>query len=356
VKKKYVALLISTIIVIFSISFIGSFIKSLVVEADVIGIAPICIDNNIICSGKVEFEEKQNVFADRVCIVKEMLKKEGEFINENDALFAALEVGDVKTTSSNDSLEIPDITEDIKEKIKNSSEIGDLQSFYKKALEKQNNKADTNERNNTCVLSTGETHEINSPCAGILSSVFAKEGQTIFPGSLVATVANPSNLQVALKVSEKQISEIKSGQNVHITGTGFEGMYTGKIKEISNQAQQNFSNTNSEAYINVFASINKTENSPIKPGFTVKCEIVLPEYSNVLIIPYDSVKSDEDGREFVFKYESGKAKKTYIETCKEFNKGFEVCSGISEGDMVVKNPDIVKKEGVTIKVKNILEN
>ena len=57
------------------------------------------------------------------------------------------------------------------------------------------------------------------------------------------------------------------------------------------------------------------------------------------MVPYEAVKADKNGKEFVYKYSAGKAVKTYITTGKEYNDGFEVLDGISSGDVIILNSE-----------------
>ena len=61
-----------------------------------------------------------------------------------------------------------------------------------------------------------------------------------------------------------------------------------------------------------------------------------------MLVPYESVKSDEEGNEYVFIVSNGLAKKTYIKTGREFDHGFEIVDGISSNDLIIVNPDSVK--------------
>ena len=88
----------------------------------------------------------------------------------------------------------------------------------------------------------------------------------------------------------------------------------------------------------VIASV-EAPGDDIKPGFSVKARIVTQEKENVLIAPYETVGADENGNEYVFLYWDGKAVKTAVETGEEYDSGFEILSGIQEGDRLLYQPE-----------------
>ena len=176
--------------------------------------------------------------------------------------------------------------------------------------------------------------------AGVLTSVAISEQETVERNKAVMTVSASSDLQVRLAVNESQISEIKIGQRAVITGAGFHTVYEGTVTSISSEAKQEYHTTGTETVVEVLVRIQNPK-SDIKPGFSAKARIITEESKNVLVAPYEAVRADDDGKEYVYLLHGRKAIKVPVTTRKEFESGFEVLSGLQDQDTIIMNPDSI---------------
>ncbi|MDR0404379.1 MAG: efflux RND transporter periplasmic adaptor subunit [Oscillospiraceae bacterium] len=339
--KRYILLIVFTALVTFCVSLTGFYIKSLVVETDVININPACANNSIVCSGKVELEKTKSIFSQHTCTVKSVNAQEDSMVEEGQVIFEIINL-DIENLSHKKS---GSDEQSIRKKLPDLSDVDDMQSIYNRLTEPRAS-------NNN--LNSSKIQKIRAPISGILSSVHVKEGQPVVPGNLMACIADSSNLQVRLKINETQISELRLGQRANITGVGFKNItYNGSVKNIASQAQQNSDLLGSGVSVDVTVSVDNPDKN-IKPGFTAKCEISTLESPNVIIVPYNCVKADDNGKEFVYVCKKRRSEKIYVETGKEFPNGFEIVSGIYKGDKVVANPDFVKDKSI-VKIKTVHE-
>ena len=96
--------------------------------------------------------------------------------------------------------------------------------------------------------------------------------------------------------------------------------------------------------------------SDIKPGFTAKARIITSQSNNVIVAPYEAVRADESGQEYVFCLKGKRAVKVPIVTNREFESGFEVLSGLEAADLIIVNPDAVTNGDAVIARKAVGEN
>lgn len=184
-----------------------------------------------------------------------------------------------------------------------------------------------------------ETNDLISPIDGTVTSVAIEPESYVRAGQTAVVISSGNGLQLRLTVGESQISDLRVGQRAEITGVGFrDSVYYGTITEIADEATQTISGTSQETVVEVIASV-EAPGDDIKPGFSVKARIVTQEKENVLIAPYETVGADENGNEYVFLYWDGKAVKTAVETGEEYDSGFEILSGIQEGDRLLYQPE-----------------
>lgn len=328
ILKKYMALFSFTLILITGVMFIGKFIKPKVLDVETICIVPQVGEEFITCSGKIEYSEGEKIFVKSPSIVSNLFVKVGDKVSKGDIL---ANVCPVKN---------PDIlppTGSMKE-IENNSDLKEVYSNFVK-----NKHTDNKINENKPTLTNSESEEILAPINGIVSSINA-ENNSLASGSLpVLAISKDESFKIKLSINEAKVSEIKIGQKVIITGVGFKDKtYMGHIEKISNEAKQTINLTGTETTVDVIVNIDsKNEDNNIKPGFTAKCKIITNQAKDIPILPYKSVKQDDKGGEYVYKYNKGLAEKIYVKTGKEYDEGFEVLSGISLGEVIIDNPDLV---------------
>lgn len=190
---------------------------------------------------------------------------------------------------------------------------------------------------------------VYAPVSGKVTSVNVQQGKVVSPSTTLLTIAGNNSMQVVAQVSENQISQVEKDQKVIITGAGFKGQeYIGTVKEISSDAKQIVNGTSIQTVVDVTIVINDADEK-LKAGFSSKAEIVTAPETEKLIVPYEAVDQDEDGNEFVYIYKDGKAEKCIITTGKEYDRGFEVVSGIAEGQNIICDISKIKKDGGFVK-------
>lgn len=190
---------------------------------------------------------------------------------------------------------------------------------------------------------------VYAPVSGTVSSVNVQQGKMASPSATLITISDSGSMQAVVQVSENQINEVKPNQQVRITGVGFRGNeYIGTVKEISSDAKQIMNGTAVQTVVEVSVAI-KDADEKLKAGFSSKAEIITMPEAEKLIVPYEAVEQDDDGNEFVYVYQDGRAEKCVITTGKEYNCGFEVLSGICEGENIVCDASQIKKAGGFVK-------
>lgn len=325
--KKYVILLFVTIITVISIIFAGNYKKSSIKSVETICLKPTKAENFITCSGKIEYSDTHNIFVQQPSIIKDLCVNVGDKIKKGDMLAY---ISDAQN-----------IEQDKLESIKNN--IPNLKDVYSSFIKNSTN--ETIKKDQPPNGKDNSVSTLKSPFDGWISSINIKKNSVTNTSSPVLTISGKDTFQIKLCINESRISDICVGQKVIISGVGLKnGEKDGYVKSISNEAKQVINPTGSETVVDVIVGINSQEdnNNDIKPGFTAKCKIVTDEKNDMLIVPYESVKADENGQEYVYKYEKGKAIKNYITTGKEFESGFEVLSGIVDTDKIITLPDSIK--------------
>jgi len=122
--------------------------------------------------------------------------------------------------------------------------------------------------------------EVIAPCDGIVTALSIKAGDSVQEGKAIATITDPSQLQVVAAVDELDISQVQVGQKAVITlnalpDKSFEGSVV-KIADIGNS-------TNNVTTYDVTVAVNNPEN--IKIGMSANVQIQVASKENVLLLP-----------------------------------------------------------------------
>ena len=212
-----------------------------------------------------------------------------------------------------------------------------------------------------------DSQDISCKASAIVNDIFVKEGDFVKKGDQllnltnvkidknnvssispaeIENIANTNNIENIQDVYNNIVSESKSNPsnytkygdayNIRAPISGI--VSSVNVKKNSVIAENTSVITIADTVVNVIVKLDNTSKD-IKPGYTAKCRIIISEDDNVLLTPYESIKSDDNGKEYVYKYENGKAVKTYIETGNEYQNGFEIVSGLENGDKIIEKSD-----------------
>ena len=138
-----------------------------------------------------------------------------------------------------------------------------------------------------------------------------------------------------------------------ITGEGIDGdtNVSGRFR-VYLPLRSNITSGGEEIAVEVIISIEDSEVA-LKPGLSVTCDIYTNEKKNILTAPLNILKEDKDGNMFAYIINEEN-----IMVEKQVKFGLvsemtgEVLEGLSEGDMVVVDPQPTYKDGAKAKVLN----
>ncbi|WP_085833361.1 efflux RND transporter periplasmic adaptor subunit [Clostridium merdae] len=348
--KKYGLLFSITLVLSLLIIHAGNVYKGNYVPVSIVKVSPITAESSIYSNnGIVERVDSRSVFVQTGAVVEKIHVKNGDTVKAGQVLMT-LSVSSAQLAQSTGS--IPSNTLD------EQTYQGLLQAYYNQisggsnsAAASPETPADSARSSSAAVSSAPADAEINSsetkevevtaPIAGVVTSIPVSEQATVDRSKPVITISASTDLQVRLSINESQISEIKVGQRAIITGAGFHTVYEGKVTSISSEAKQEIHTTGTETIVEVIVRIQNPKKD-IKPGFSAKAKIITEESKNVLVAPYEAVRADDDGKEFVYLLQGRKAVKVPVTTRKEFETGFEVLKGLKDQDSLITNPDSIK--------------
>ncbi len=203
---------------------------------------------------------------------------------------------------------------------------------------------------------------ILSPIAGKAVQLNAHEGEVVItgtmnnPGSVIAVIADLSEILVEATVGETEITGIRVNQpaKVHVDAIP-EKEYNGHVAEIGSSAAIKQGTGAGMRYFTVKVQIDNTDDR-LRPGMTAQVSIITTSAGSTLSVPIQSVvervppalaksksgTDDEDENapksKFVFVVKDGKVKMTEVKTGISDSTHVAIVSGVTAKDTVVTGP------------------
>ena len=161
---------------------------------------------------------------------------------------------------------------------------------------------------------------------GVVTSIAAREGESIFEGSELITLESTEDVSVRANVNKYDINSVSEGQKATVTIRGKE--YTGKVTRIEKMVDPS-----QGSGVGVEVKLDDPDDNIIL-GLEVKSYIETADLKDVTLIPTEALDSDNNG-DFVFVERNGKAVKTYVTIGSQNDDTAMIESGVTAGDIVV---------------------
>lgn len=197
---------------------------------------------------------------------------------------------------------------------------------------------------------------IDSPMDGRVVQLTAHEGEVVVTGtmnnagSVIAVIADLSEILVEAEVGETEVVGIKLGQpaKVHVDAVP-EKEYRGHVADIGSSAAVRQGSASTVRYFKVKVAIDDSDDR-LRPGMTSQVSIITSTLPNATAIPIQCVlervpgkKADYDDdttpkKKFAFIVNGAKAKIVEVTTGISDATHVAITSGIKKGDMVITGP------------------
>lgn len=195
---------------------------------------------------------------------------------------------------------------------------------------------------------------IRSPIDGIVTSVNVKVGETVIagttniPGSVMLTIADPSDVLAEINVDEADISRVSIGLDADIFAVAFpDDPFHGTVESIGTSAKTTTAGSEGLSFL-VKVLLHDLKGLEIRTGMSCRGEIYTKSTEDALAVPiqsvlYDDKKNDAAGDEtptdsYVFVAVEGKAEKRVVKIGLADDSHQEILHGLAAGDEVIVGP------------------
>ncbi|HKO57604.1 MAG TPA: efflux RND transporter periplasmic adaptor subunit [Thermoanaerobaculia bacterium] len=200
---------------------------------------------------------------------------------------------------------------------------------------------------------------ILSPIDGKVVQLNAHEGEVVItgtmnnPGSVIAVIADLSQILVAAEVGETEVVGIRVGQpaKIHVDAIP-DKEYHGRVIEIGSSAAVRQNAGSGIRYFKVKVAFDDADDR-LRPGMTAQVAIVTSTVGDAVAVPIQSVvervpgakkgADDEENentpkRKYVFTVQNGKAKMIEVRTGISDATHVAIVSGLKSGQEVITGP------------------
>ncbi len=194
---------------------------------------------------------------------------------------------------------------------------------------------------------------------GIITKINVKNGQIVSRGSELITLVNPKEIRAILMVSGENISKVKEGQKVTIKKEYYaKNSIAGEIEEISMISEGGTSEEKDYFKVRIRFLRSNEDNLAIGINKTVYGEIILEEKNEVIILPLETIRYEEDGSgaAYIYLYKDGKAKKQRVQLGLKSEESVEIPKGITLHDKVINQGglELIDNQKVRLQAENNL--
>ncbi len=315
--KKYAVLIVITGLVTAGLLSLPSLTDALIVPVQTVTMQQMPYTETVTVSGTVEEEKKKEISLDLPIVPEQVMVQVGEQVEAGDVL-ATIDINATKNAIAKLASQYLDM---IPQELQAAIENFDLQKL----------------------LETGAfPTEIVSTASGTVTNLSLTEGSLSLPNSTAAVVATTDKLRGRFYVSEEDAAKIEEGSQVLFTASAVDnGSFVGNVLSVAPTAYQRFSGLSYDTVVDVVVNIDNTYGL-LKSGYTIKGKIPIGETREVNLLPYEAIQQDENGVEYVFVYQNGRAQRRDVETGEEFSTSTEILSGVSPGEPVIYNSAGIK--------------
>lgn len=207
---------------------------------------------------------------------------------------------------------------------------------------------------------------IVAPIDGRVVELSAQEGEVVItgtmnnPGSVIAVIADLSEILVEADVGETEVIQIRAGQGVKVKVDAVgDKEYRGRVVEIGSSATTRAGSGSGIRYFKVKVAVEDADER-LRPGMTAQVEIITSAAKGALSVPVQSVverdpaslrkkskkepvPEDEDDdskpkKKYVFVVDSEKVRQVEVTTGISTATHVALVSGLKEGEKVVTGP------------------
>ncbi len=191
---------------------------------------------------------------------------------------------------------------------------------------------------------------VTAPINGVILNVLARSEQPVSPGTRIAEIGNPRELEVVVDLLSSDAAKIEIGAEVQLSEWGGSNILAGAVRRVDPAAFTKVSSLGiEEQRVNVVIDL-KDAPPALGHGYRVVTNLVTWKENEVLQIPIGALfRSDGDWATFAV--ENGVAQTRRLKLGQMNDETAQVLSGVDRDESVILYPNDVLKDGSLIEAR-----
>lgn len=184
---------------------------------------------------------------------------------------------------------------------------------------------------------------------GTVTEVNIKSGQpdaSTQQNKAAIVVADLSEIEVQLKLTNSEAKQVKVDQNAVITSGN--QTFEGKVVQKDPTATASQA-TGEQATLGARVSLEKADD--LYAGFTADVDITTASVDDAVALPIEALTYDKDNQAIVYTIKNGEAQAVKVETGIQSDTLVEIKDGLKVGDEVILSPSSEIKDGTAVTVE-----
>lgn len=225
---------------------------------------------------------------------------------------------------------------------------------------------------------------LTSPISGVITEINVTKGQVVAPTLPIMKIVDADNIDVELKIHEKDIGIVQKDQIVYISTNpivdieqikkdlevnvnnadtkgeevvkppSLKGIVSGVVKSISPVAVRKKTLSGENVYFIARIGLNETKNF-MKAGVSVYGLIQTEKRIDTITVSHKALKQ-VGNKTYVFIYKSGTVEEREVEIGIKSKSKVEIIQGVSADDVILLYPDSQTIDGGKISSPKLIEN
>lgn len=183
---------------------------------------------------------------------------------------------------------------------------------------------------------------VRAPFSGTIGLRNISKGSYITPATVIANLANTSQIKLLFSVPERYAHMVNKGGQVEFSVQGDEQKFSAAIYAIEPVIEANTRSL-------VVKAISKGGNNKLIPGTFANIIFPLETIDNGLLVPAEALIPIQNGKK-IFLLRDGKAKEVIVETGGRTDADVLITKGLSEGDTILTSGVMSLRDGSPVQV------
>jgi RND family efflux transporter MFP subunit len=322
--------------------------KLVIAPEDVLTIQANALASGPVVTGSIQPERKADLRAEVSAVVLQVLKENGDLVRRGDVL-ARLDPTSIRDNLQSAEANVRNATQALDQAERNLQRLKTLRDSGMTSLQALD---DAEVRRNAAQSELSASHAravlarqqldrtvVRAPFDGVVSDRKVSAGDTASVGKELLKVIDPSSMRFAGRVSADKISVVRVGQAVSFRINGYAGQeFRGKVTRVDPSAND------VTRQVEVLVSFDEVRQARVAGLFA---EGLIEASSTKAVTLPESVLLRSGDKASVWRVKSNTLSRVDLALgARDPRSGhFEVRSGLTDGDVILRNPSSSYKEG-----------